>query len=236
MHPELAAIIELWDNVHEADTLQIERAACVDGRRLTSERKKVADTEHEAKRVALDEVRTEERRVMRKLDSYRKRVKTTRTMIEAGKAPDYRLAEQQLRSCIQIVDDLETEALELMEQRDDAEALFDKATQASEAAEQAAVRAITRERDRIPAIDRQLEELDLQRPPLEKALTLEHKGPFRTQRARKRGAVARFVDGACKFCNFATPSQVANEINGNLRVHRCSNCGRFLVPEPSTDA
>ncbi len=230
MHPELEAVVKLWENVNRADRLQAERVTCIENRSLTVTNQREAAEALEAARVALDGVRTEERRVMRKLDSYRKRVSTTRTMIDTGKAPDYRLAEQQLRSCILIVDDLETEALELMEQRDDAEQVAEAAQQAFDAAEDASTRAVVRERDRIPAIDRELEDLDLARPALQEALTHEHRGPFRTLRARNRSAVATLRDGACSVCNYASPSQVVNEIEGHTRVHTCRNCGRFLLP------
>jgi predicted nucleic acid-binding Zn-ribbon protein len=172
--------------------------------------------------------------VMRKLDAYRKRVATTRTMIDTGKAPDYRLAEQQLRNCTEMVDQLETEALELMEQRDEAEQAMEAAERAFVQAREAAEKAVVRERDRIPEIDRALEDLDLARPPLQAALAPEHKGPFRILRSRKRFALSHLQDGACSRCNYGAPSQVVNEIEGHQRVHTCRNCGRFLLP--STDA
>jgi uncharacterized protein len=233
MHPELEAIIKLWENVHLAETLQHERAACVDQRRATITTRAQTKEQNEAARVALDEVRTEERRVMRKLDSYRKRVRTTRTMIDTGKAPDYRLAEQQLRACIEISDDLETEALELMEQRDEAEAVLAAATRTYELAVAAADLAEERERVRIPAIDRELEDLDLTRPPLKAALPPALLSPFEVLRARRRSAVAKLHSGACTACNYGAPPQVVNEIDGDVRVHTCRNCGRFLLPESS---
>jgi predicted nucleic acid-binding Zn-ribbon protein len=231
MHQDLVSIIELWRNLHQAEKLQAERVACVEARIKGLEVQAEAKTQAEAARVALDEVRTEERRVMRKLDAYRKRVRTTRTMIDEGKAPDYRLAEQQLRSCVQIVDELETEALELMESRDEAEQRHEEAQKAYEDAQRSVDTAQSHERERLPAIDAELESLDLARPPLEAALATEHRSPFRTLRARKRSAIAQLKDGACATCRYGAPSQVVNEINGHIRVHQCRNCGRFLLPE-----
>jgi predicted nucleic acid-binding Zn-ribbon protein len=231
MHPELEAVVKLWENVHLADRLQQERVACVDERRATAAAIQEARQQRDAAQAHLDEVRSEERRVMRKLDSYRKRVVTTRTMIDTGKAPDYRLAEQQLRACIEISDELETEALELMERRDEAEENLARCSAAFDQAEQAATQAVTRERERIPAIDRELEDLDLARAPLEADLALEHRNPFKVLRARKRSVVSRLKGGACSACNYGAPSQVVNEIAGEQRVHTCRNCGRFLLPE-----
>lgn len=233
MHPELEAITKLWENVHQSERLQQERVSCVDQRKATITANAEATAARDSAQVSLDEVRAEERRVMRKLDSYRKRVHTTRTMIDTGKAPDYRLAEQQLRACIEISDNLETEALELMEQRDEAEAALVKATAAFEAARAAAAQAAERERSRIPAIDRELEDLDLARPPLEGALTPAQLASFKVLRARRRSAVAKLQSGACSICNYGAPPQVVNEIDGNVRVHSCRNCGRFLLPESS---
>ena len=231
MHADLEAVVRLWDNVHLAQRLQAERGSCVDARKQTLDDKQRTASALEAARVALDVVRTEERRVMRKLDAYRKRVTTTRTMIDAGKAPDYRLAEQQLRACLQIVDELETEALELMERRDDAEQVFEQAQSRYDRALAAAKLAMVRERDRIPAIDRELEDLDLARPALREGLAREHRAPFKTLLARKRSAIATLKSGACSLCNYGAPSQVVNEIEGHSRVHTCRNCGRFLLPE-----
>jgi predicted nucleic acid-binding Zn-ribbon protein len=234
MHPELAAVIKLWENVHKADRLQHERLLCVDQRKETATDLAAKTEAKEAARVHLDQLRTEERRVMRKLDAYRKRVATTRTMIDTGKAPDYRLAEQQLRNCTEMVDQLETEALELMEQRDEAEQTMEAAEQAYEQARQAAEAAVIRQRDRIPEIDRALEDLDLTRPALEAALAPEHKGPFRVLRSRKRYALSELHEGACRRCNYGAPSQVVNEIEANQRVHTCRNCGRFLLPSSAS--
>lgn len=231
MHPDLVSVIALWDNIDRAEQLQQERKVCQQRRQQTLEASEQAVSRLAEARGALELVLTEERAVMRKLDSYRNRVRTTKAMLDAGKAPDYRLAEQQLRACTEIVDQLETEALEQMEARDEAEAALAAAEAAVEQTRAAAEAAVAHERARLPLIDAALAELDLARPALEAALPIEQKGAFRAVRTRGRSAVAPLRDGACALCNFGAPSQVVNEIVGHHRVHTCRNCGRFLVPE-----
>ncbi len=236
MHEDLVAIIALWDNVHSADQLQLERKTCALDRSKALAHKASTDDALQACRAALEAVKSEEHRVMRRLDSYRNKVKTTRTMIDTGKAPDYRLAERQLHACTEIVDELETAALELMEARDEAEQALAAAEQAFDTAQGDARRAVEHERNRVPRIDAELADLETARPELRAALSASERGAFDVLRARGRSAVATMRDGACTACNYGAPSQVVNEINGAVRVHRCRNCGRFLVLEQPDEA
>jgi len=231
MHEDLAALQALWNNVHAGERLRAERAAQAEKERLLGAAADAArEAVGEAER-ALKEILDAERQVMRRLDAYRKRIETTKAMIEAGKAPDYRLADQQLRSCVEIADQLETEALEAMERRDAAEAKLAGARDAQVLAHQKRDQLQVRWEARQPALEADLAALDAARPGLEALVPTEIRSAFAALRARGRSGVSQIKDGACSVCNYGIPTQTLNEIQAAVRVHACRNCGRFLLPE-----
>ncbi len=233
MHEELKSIIALWENLHTGDQLRKEAKARVERERHCGEILEASSDEAKRTKANLDKIKADERQVMRRLDSYRKRVKTTRTMIDTGTAPDYRLAETQLKSCLEIADDLETQALELWELREEAEEALQQATVAREQAQQALEQARMDRQQRLPIIRKEVAALDQARPALEAAIATTHKGAVRALRSRGRSLVSQMRDGACTLCNYGAPAQAVNEIAGHTRVHQCRNCARFLLPEPS---
>ncbi|MFH1468728.1 MAG: hypothetical protein ABIO70_30340 [Pseudomonadota bacterium] len=231
MNEDLAAILALWKNVHAAERLTAERASFKERARLAAEAREQAEAARQAARAALDVLLAEERAVMRRLDSYQKRIETTRAMIEDGTAPDYRLADQQLRSCIEIADGLETQALVLMEQRDEAETRLAEAAAAAEKAVRQADDLDHTATARGPVIAGELKALDAARPELESLVPAPLLASFRGLRQRGRSAVSPLKDSACSICNYGAPQQVVLEIKNAVRVHQCRNCQRFLLPE-----
>jgi predicted nucleic acid-binding Zn-ribbon protein len=231
MNEDLAAILALWKNVHAAERLRAERVSLRDRERQAAEEQERAEQTRQEARTRLDAVLTDERAVMRKLDSYQKRIETTRAMIEAGKAPDYRLADQQLRSCLEIADELETRALELMELRDEAEAVLARAGEAAERAARFVEEFRGTATARQPVISEELRALDAARPEVEALVPSPLLVLFRGLRERGRSAVSPLKDGACSLCNYSAPAQVLLEIKNGVRVHQCRNCQRFLLPE-----
>jgi predicted nucleic acid-binding Zn-ribbon protein len=231
MNEDLSAVLALWRNVHAAERLRAERASFAERERQASEEQRRSEEARQEACVALEAVVAEERAVMRKLESYQKRIETTRAMIEAGKAPDYRLADQQLRSCLEIADDLETRALELMEQRDEAEAHLARARGAAARAVQQIGDHAAAAAARQPAIVEELRSLEAARPELESLVPAPLLAAFRALRERGRSAVSPLKEGACSLCNYGAPAQVLLEIKNGVRVHQCRNCQRFLLPE-----
>ncbi len=233
MHEDLQTIVQMWENLHRTDQLKKERGARVEHKRHCGEILEAATARQTSTQADLDRIRANERQVMRKLDSYRKRIKTTRVMIDTGKAPDYRLAARQLESCIEIADDLETQALELWEQREEAEEALQQASDARADAQQALESATTNVEKRSPAIRTELAALAQSLPALEKAVPSAHKGAIRMLRSRGRSLVSQMHNGSCTLCNYAASQQSVNEIEGHHRVHQCRNCQRFILPESS---
>jgi predicted nucleic acid-binding Zn-ribbon protein len=231
MHEDLAAVLSLWTNVSAADRLKSERTALGERAGLLAAAVGTAEHAHTEAQRALQEILEVERQVMRKLDAYRKRIETTRAMIDAGKAPDYRLADQQLRTCAEIADQLETEALEAMERRDAAEAQLADASAALAQATERQTQHSARAEIRRPQIEAELSALEAARPGLEDLVPEANRAAFAALRSRGRSAVAQLKAGACSVCNYGSPPQTVLEIQGDVRVHVCRNCGRFLLPE-----
>ncbi len=230
MHEDLEKIQSLWQSMHRSDQLQRARLVLVEQQLSTKEASAAADTARQEAEAVVIEIRSEERQIMRKLGAYRKRIDNTRRMIRDGKAADYRLAEQQLRSCIEIADELETKALETMMARDEAEQVAAHKREAAASAERARAEAVRAHKERIPVIDRELEILDLASPALQAEVPRAYRSAIKTLRARRRSVVAELRDGACSVCHVTPSPQSVLEINGHRRVHACSNCYRFLIP------
>ncbi len=230
IHEDLIVIQRLWANVHAADQLRGERRALMQQLEEAERVLEQAAVELEQASEHLEAVQTQERQVMRKLEVYRKRVTQTRKMIDDGTAPDYRLAQQQLDSCEEIADDLETEALELMEQRDEATEALQRAKQAQVDAVTTLERAHHAHEIGLPRIDHELVTLGDEQPDLEAALGPGQLDIFRDLRRRGRSVTSQMILRTCSGCHFVVPPQVAMEVERGVRVHTCRNCSRFLVP------
>lgn len=230
IHEDTLALQRLWASHEAANQLTQERSRLLERVREAETEKTRAEEELAAARDDLNRLKDGERSIQRRLHTYHKRVKTTRELIESGHAVDYQVARQQLDSCLEIVDALETEALETMEAIDAAESRIataeERLTEATGTVED-----VHRARETgLPRIDQELQRLKEERTRLREDIPAAHLERFDRLVARGRSAVATLQGTTCSACNFNSPPQVVIEINRGSRVHACRNCGRFLVP------
>jgi predicted nucleic acid-binding Zn-ribbon protein len=170
---------------------------------------------------------TEHQRTRRLRELTQSRDKTDK-LINAGQAPDYDLALQQLSQQAVLVDDAETDLLMTMEAREEAEAELSAATEALAAARTADAAAREDYRARSPGLKAAIAEKTAARPALLEKIAPDHRRQYRDLRGLGLDALAFVVKGACSICFQSTPAQISNEILSGRRIHTCRGCGRFF--------
>jgi predicted nucleic acid-binding Zn-ribbon protein len=149
---------------------------------------------------------------------------------------DAAAAERQRQTCAHRIDDLETEILEAMEQREeDDEAL---AARTEEAAAAAAARE-EGEATMGPELEGVIAEsarLVASREEHTPNLPAYEREQYRRLLARKKYALARMVDRTCTACQSTVPYQIRNDLHQG-RLVNCENCARWLyLPQEETAA
>ncbi|MES2639828.1 MAG: hypothetical protein V4850_10110 [Myxococcota bacterium] len=230
MHPDLAAISNLWQADVRVDTLRAEHERLVSGVTGAIQAHKDAVAARDAAKAALAEAKAAERVNNRELDSYAQKRDATKRMIDDGSAPNYAAAERQLANCIALVDELETKGLDLLD-------AVDTTTAALAAAEKGLVDAVAAEKDarqalgaRDAAIRVELTAALQVREGAWAELPHDYQIPYGDLRRRKRVALVNVDDGSCSVCHMRVAPQKLNEVMMKKAVHTCVGCGGYLLP------
>ncbi len=230
MHPDLVAISNLWQIDHRNDVLRAEH----EGLSLAVRTADAAQRAAEARLVELDAQRDTNvaatRKNDRELADYAEKRDRTRKMIETGTAPDYAAAERQLAQVLDIVDRLETTALEHMEVAESLVSARLVATRELDDARRALVEARAALAARDADIRAELTALIAKRPPFFDALPHEHRGGYAQLRQRKRPALVNTKDNMCQVCQTKIPAQRCVETALARAVHTCPGCLGWLLP------
>jgi predicted nucleic acid-binding Zn-ribbon protein len=232
MIDDLLPVQRLQDNLQAVDRLQREQAAILTEEGAALEAAARAAEALAAARAAVDAGLASLRQTERRLEVFQKRAGDTRRLIDSGKATDFLLARQQLESCVQVVDEAETAALEQMEARDAALAGRNRAEAAVAEATRRLERARASREERLPVLERELASLLAARPPLERDIPTDCRDGVRRLRAQGRSLLSPLTDGACALCGMRAAPQVVLEVDRGSRIHACRSCGRFLVAVP----
>lgn len=228
MNPELERLSRLAD-LDDAITarereLEAARAAAPEARARAAQ----AEVARAAIAAELAAHAAKERAGEREIELYRTRLARAVQALETG-AGDAAAAERQRVQCVEILDRLETELLELLEARDGIAGRLAAADEALAArrAEISAAEVAT-----APAVDAAtaaLVELRAERDALRPAIEAHELARYDQLRGRGRRPVSAIVDKACKACRRGLiPHQLHELARG--RLERCGGCGRWLLP------
>lgn len=230
MHADLVAISNLWQLDHRNDELRAEHEGLSGAVRAAVAAQAAGQAVLDAALAERAALTTRARQNDRELVDYAEKRDRTRKMIDGGTAPDYAAAERQLRQVLEIVDRLETTALELMEQAEAADKALVTLRKAVEeaAAAQTAARAALGARD--AAIRAELTDILARRPPIAAALPHEYQGGYAQLRQRKKAALVNTKDNSCQTCQTRIPAQRVVETALGTAVHVCPGCGGWLLP------
>jgi predicted nucleic acid-binding Zn-ribbon protein len=230
LHPDLVAISNVWQPDAAIDALKAEHEGLSAAVKKAIEAKGSAEAAKAAAQAAVDTLRTETRANTRELEEYVAKRTSTERMINDGSAPDYAAAERQLAKCSEIVDQLETRALELMETEDSARAALAAATDAVAQA----THTLDEARAALGTRDAPLRaELAALLPRKEAAWAQLHhdlRAPYSELRRKKRRVLVNTVEGVCQTCQMRVPANKVNEVALGKALHVCPGCGGYLLP------
>jgi predicted nucleic acid-binding Zn-ribbon protein len=229
MHADLERLASLNDLDQELDRVLRELA---DARALVQRADDaIADATRtrDAAQAEVDVARNEERTLQRKLEEYKTRQQGAIRILETG-AGDPTLAERQLSQCAAILDQTETEMLELMERQDRLKAQLTATERALDKTGIARKEAEHLAPGRIAKLDRQRVELEAKRAQLSDGLPIDLRKRYDTLRGgKKKYAVARLDKDVCRGCQMVVGSQQIADIRRGL-MEPCRGCGRWVVP------
>ncbi len=230
MHPDLVAISNIWQPDSTMDALRAEHEALTAAVKRALEAKASAEAAHIAAVATADKVKVEQRANGRELEEYVQKRRATQRMIDEGTAPDYAAAERQLAKCGEIVDQLETAALELMERDDHARITLAAAVESVATT----TKALAEARAALAGRDGPIRaELTALLPKRDEALALLHidlRAPYAELRRKKKRALVNTVDGVCQSCQMRVPANKVNEVALGKALHVCPGCSGWLLP------
>jgi predicted nucleic acid-binding Zn-ribbon protein len=230
VHPDLVAISNLWQVDHQNDQLREEHERLAGATRAAAATLKAAEASTAAAVGEVERVRGATRSNDRELADYVDKRDRTRKMIDTGTAPDYGAAERQLAQVLEIVDRLETNALELLEATENAAATLAEAKRDEEKATAALAEARAALAARDAPIRAELTELIARRPPLLAEVPAELRSTYAQLRQRKRPALVNTADNTCRTCQTRIPTQRVVETTFARAIHNCPGCGAWLLP------
>lgn len=176
---------------------------------------------------AVQESKTAERDTDKRLHAFMHRKANANRALELGTS-DAAAAIRQLEQCIQAIDELETELLELMEQTEALEEILSTA-EASLAREEEHLLEVAASVDAdLPPVEARQEELRAQKEVEKKDLIRDTRTRYELFSARKM-AFARINGGACSRCHTHLGPQREQDVRRG-RVLNCPRCHRWIVP------
>ena len=215
---------------------QLDRSTDKTKRRRASARQAIADTrtaiEGATRAVAaaqelFDTNRSEERALHRRLEAARGHRGNALRLLETGQG-DPEGAQRQLDKSSALIDELETEMLEVLEAQDGLSTSLEAAKSAQAAKEahlaelEAAQPAIEEEVTLALASDAEA------RAPVWSALDADLQQRYQDFRAKRMWAVSRIRDNACNACNKVVRQQHIADLKRGL-IAPCMGCRRWLV-------
>ncbi len=230
MNEQLEQLAELWEHERARDALIADyKALKAKLAALEGELEQRAERLERA-RQALSALKKQEHALNRRLDQASRRRDKTQQLIDLGQVTDYGVAKTQIQQNEAIIDEVETELLELYEALEAAEAELGAATRLSELTGTRLGEARATLERRTPEIRAALDAVtplrDAAREPIGHHLL------SRYDQLRKRGRAPLAEvrpDGSCAACNVKLNNTQLMEFRRDLGVQHCASCGRVFV-------
>lgn len=229
MHEYAMKVLELWKKEQVRDALLSEWSGLNGAvKRLKEEHD--ARTEELAALLAIQAgLKDRERDAARRTERYGKARDKAQKAIDTGTATDFGLALEQVRKCVELLDEVETESLEIMEEQESTDQAVGAVRRvlaqkvqllaAAEAAREA------RKTSLKEAFDQATAERDAVRPDVWRDLL----NRYDRLRAKKLSVFADVKDTQCQGCHVSIPGVDLSAHRRGAEVGICKNCGRFLA-------
>lgn len=228
MHPEVEKVWALWEKEQARDVLLSEWRGLHEAKKKLAEEVEAAAAKTADSTAARDAIAADEKQLNRKLESYQKRLARAKKSIDTGTASDFRLAQAQVEQCTAIIDEVETELLEVMEQLEDAQEL-EKRAQNGEAHLRHRLEAAEKKHDeRLPTLKPEFEGATSVRDAAREGLWRDSLSRYDMLR-KKKLAVFAYGDGAtCSGCHSGMDGTRYSTLHRDVELVTCRHCGRFL--------
>lgn len=228
MHEDLERIVAIDRLDRSSDQARRARAAAHQSQADAVAALAAAGDALAAAEAALEANRGAERALSRRLTDARQAQSRALRVLETG-VGDPEAAQRQHDRSGALIDELETDMLEILEQQDTLVGARDAASQHQAATRQALAEAEAAVPPAEAAAEAVLTADASARAPLWSALPAELQQRYDDQRAKRRWAVARIREKACNACNTVVQQQHVADLKRGL-IRPCMGCGRFIVP------
>lgn len=178
-------------------------------------------------RGLLDQSRAAERTAQRRLDELRQKRASALRVLETG-AGNPEAADRQLRACDELIDQAETEMLELLVAQDGVKAGADAAAAKHAAVERALAEARAQLPPRVDVLTADADRAGRDLDAAQAGLPADLRRRYQSLRAAGKWPVAHVRDGSCDACKMAVPPQNVAELRKG-RIVECNGCRRWLV-------
>ena len=228
MNAELLAIHDLLKVDLELDALKAEAASLAE--RVVKSKQRIADLEgqrarEEGERLAAVDA---ERKAQRERADFIEKRDRTQQLIDRGQAPDYAVAEKQLKQLIDLVDRHDTSLLQAMEARERVEQRLARTDELLDVARARLRDAAEKQRVRRPEIEARHKALQAQKKDRRMGLSPERARQYDDLRSRERPVLVRVAGGACSHCHRATAAHEVQALVKGMLV-ACRGCGCFFL-------
>lgn len=228
MHEDALKLHELWRKDLARDKLLEESRGL---------KAKIADrseaAEASAKKLSactdnLARLKGKEREANRKAETYTKRRDAAQRSIDQGLATDYEAAEGQVRQCSEILDEVETQQLELMESIEEASELL-KRTEMTLALNRSQAEAAQKAYDdRYPTLKAEFDQATAVRNAAREDIWKDLLQRYDELRKKRRPAFADIRDKSCTGCNVQINATDLSTHRRAAELVTCRQCGRLL--------
>ena len=174
----------------------------------------------------IEELQKRDRALQRKLETYNRQQASANRILEQGLGNPI-AAEKQFKQCASIIDDIETELLEVMDCHDQAITQREHREQQVSHADSGYTTLATNSPETRTALTNQKNELSVSRKHAVSQLDRDILNRYEQLRRAKGTAVASIRTDCCRACQMSIPMQDLSDVRRGLIVH-CRRCGRWL--------
>lgn len=176
----------------------------------------------------LARLKGKEREANRKAETYTKRRDTAQRSIDQGLATDYEAAEGQVRQCSEILDEVETQQLELMEAVETGAETLERCTMTLALNKSQVLAAQKAYDDRYPSLKKDFDAATKVRDEARADIWKDLLHRYDELRKKRRPAFADIRNDSCTGCNVKINATDLSTHRRAAELVTCRQCGRLL--------
>lgn len=228
MHEDSLKVQALWTKEQVRDGLLAEWGRLnAEVKRLKDEQQAKAD-EVAALEQQIADLRERERDANRRSERYTSRRAKAQKAIDTGTATDFGLAQEQVRKCTELLDEVETELLELYDALETTETSLGSVQKVHAQKGQLLGQAEAARDARKPSLKTEFDAITAERDAARVGIWRDHLSRYDRLRSKKMSVMMPLADKACGGCMVGIPGVQLSAHKRGAEVGICTHCGRFL--------